>query len=345
MNFLVAAALIATSSLIPINDLGTAPYDFGYYGGLWGDGMNAPPADHLAAGLELSSEIVPRDREGNPSDDGAIVFLTIGNFEANSVACSADLTGTCSPDSFVVRAAEDPRFTNRHVAFLNAAIPTTTALGWGVRDTDNYNRIANQILAPRGYTNAQVQVAWLLTSHYESVTQMPAPAADAYSQKVPVSDTLRALRQHYPNLKIVYMSSGPYRGYSTVSQGEPFGYEYGYSTRFMMVAQMEEARMADSRNYWDSRVGDINYRTGMAPYISWGPYYWANGTTPRSDGLTWSRDDFESDGMTLSSTGVHKAAGILLDFLAAEPTARGFLGVTTEPGPKPQQPRRRAAAR
>lgn len=339
MNLLLASLVLASSTLIPINDLGTSPYDYGYFGGLWGDGMNAPPPEHFAAGLELASTIVPRDASGNPSEDGKIVFLTIGNYEASSIACSGDLFGNCSPESFITRAQTDPRISHDHVVFLNAATTTHTALGWGVRDTGNYERIAKQILAPAGLTNEQVQAAWLLTSNYETVSALPHPYADAYAIKVPLSDTLRALRQHYPNLAIVYMSSSPYRGYSTTTAGEPFGYEYGYSTRFMMVAQTEEARMADSRNYWDSRVGDINYRTGVAPYITWGPYLWANGTTPRSDGLTWQRDDFGSDGQTLSPAGVHKAGGMLLDFLVSEPTAKSWLGVTSTP----QYPRRRAA--
>ena len=38
--FLLAAAL---ATLIPLNDLGPAPYDYGYIGGLWDDGTNTMP--------------------------------------------------------------------------------------------------------------------------------------------------------------------------------------------------------------------------------------------------------------------------------------------------------------
>ena len=34
----------------------------------------------------------------------------------------------------------------------------------------------------------------------------------------------------------------------------------------------------------------------MAPWAAWGPYLWANGTEPRSDGLTWPREDFTGGG-------------------------------------------------
>ena len=73
-----------------------------------------------------------------------------------------------------------------------------------------------------------------------------------------------------------------------------------------------------------TRIGDLNYDKGVAPWITWGPYLWANGTTPRSDGLTWERDDFLSNGESLSEQGAHKAATLLFDFLLHEPTAANW---------------------
>jgi hypothetical protein len=31
----------------------------------------------------------------------------------------------------------------------------------------------------------------------------------------------------------------------------------------------------------------LNYNNGTAPWIAWGPYFWAAGPVPRSDGLVW----------------------------------------------------------
>jgi hypothetical protein len=64
-----------------------------------------------------------------------------------------------------------------------------------------------------------------------------------------------------------------------------------------------------------ARLGDLDYRTGRAPWLAWGPYLWANETSPREDGLTWQPSDFEADGETLSAQGARKSASLLLRFV------------------------------
>jgi hypothetical protein len=77
-------------------------------------------------------------------------------------------------------------------------------------------------------------------------------------------------------------------------------------------------------SFWDTRIGDLNYDRGSTPWIAWGPYLWANGTTPRSDGLTWTPEDFQPNGKTLSEQGAAKGAALLYQFLLHEPTAAWF---------------------
>ena len=96
----------------------------------------------------------------------------------------------------------------------------------------------------------------------------------------------------------------------------------------MLFAQLVEVRTGLCGD--ERRVGQINYLKGDAPWIAWGPYMWANGTTPRSDGLTWLPEDYE--GQFLSEKGAHKSANLLLDFMVNEPTARlWFLANATAP--------------
>jgi hypothetical protein len=64
--------------------------------------------------------------------------------------------------------------------------------------------------------------------------------------------------------------------------------------------------------------------------MAWGPYPWADGATPRSDGLVWSRGDFLADGLQLSPAGAGKAARMLVDFLHHDALARSWY--LAEPG-------------
>jgi len=70
----------------------------------------------------------------------------------------------------------------------------------------------------------------------------------------------------------------------------------------------------------DPRAGDLG--PAAAPWIAWGPYLWANGMEPRSDGLVWRREDFHTDGIHLFPSGQGKVAIMLLNSFKAAPEAR-----------------------
>ena len=54
----------------------------------------------------------------------------------------------------------------------------------------------------------------------------------------------------------------------------------------------------------------------VAPWLSWGPYLWADGLNARSDGLTWACSELNaSDGTHPSATGRLKMADSLLAFV------------------------------
>src|SRR5512132_3813911 len=81
MNVLLASIALATTTLIPLNDLGSREYLWGWYGGLWdvkNTGDESIPADHAAAGLRQAALIEPRDADGNPDPKGKIVFMSVG---------------------------------------------------------------------------------------------------------------------------------------------------------------------------------------------------------------------------------------------------------------------------
>ena len=91
----------------------------------------------------------------------------------------------------------------------------------------------------------------------------------------------------------MFITSRIYAGYATVPLNpEPYAYEYGFSVKWAIQAQVDQMRGGAP----DSIAGNLDYKKGVAPWLAWGPYLWADGTTPRSDGLTWDRSEFQPDG-------------------------------------------------
>ena len=332
--FICAALLSATvfaddsSWLVPLNDLGTAPYRWGYYGGLYENGSNAMAADHFAGGLEMAARIQPRAADGTPSANGKIGFLAVGFGETKRIM-----------SAFTAMAARDPRVERDHLVLLNAARDGADYRFWDER-TDGrpqYDLVAVDTLAPAGITPMQVQVAWVQVINDRSFMPMGVAYADAYRLENFIAGTVREMKRNYPNLQIAYLTSRVYGGYSTTNfNPEPFAYETGFSNRWLITNQIEQERMEHPEWETDIRSGLIDYRSGVAPWLAWGPYLWANGEHARSDGLAWLRTDFEADGETLSPAGAAKAGGALLNFLLREPTARSWFLAT-------QSPRQRSA--
>jgi hypothetical protein len=296
---------LATESLVPFNDLGPAPYAYGYYGGLYEDGSNTIPADHLEAGLRRASLIQPLDANGKPSPDGKIVFLSAGYGETERIT-----------NAFAGIANSDYRVNRRALVIANAAREGYDAPSWfAPMATANFNRIRDQILTPAGVTEKQVQAAWIQMTTTEASPPLPRQDAVAYRVKGYIATALRNLKLRYPNLQVAYLSSRVYGGYANT---EPYNYESALSVRWVILGQVTLIRTGF---LWDTRIGDVNYETGSVPWVAWGPYFWANGTMPRSDGVTWERDDFGDDGATLSDKGARKAAMMLFEFMIQEPTA------------------------
>ena len=131
-------------------------------------------------------------------------------------------------------------------------------------------------------------------------------------------DTLAVLhnaKARFPSLRIVYLSSRIYGGYAQSRLNpEPYAYESAFAARWLILDQIN----GDAALNFDAAKGPVT-----APLLLWGPYLWADGTTPRkSDGLIYVRDDLAQDGTHPSDSGRLKVAKQLLTFVQSDPLAR-----------------------
>jgi len=303
---------------IPLIDLLAATY-YGNTGGLYPGGINQPPADHDSAARARRNAIKPLDVNGDESPFGKYVLISIGMSNATQEWCSQASGPPCGLWTFMGRAAADPSVNHNTLVIVNGAAEGQNASAWTSSSAANYDRIKLTRLAPLGLSENQVQIAWVELEDSKPSISLPADSADAHVLLANLGLVLRAMRLRYPNLRIVFLSSRTYGGYATIDLNpEPYAYESGFSVKWAIESQIKEMRGLSINPH----AGTLNYTKKLAPLIMWGPYLWANGTTPRSDGLVWNRTDFEEDGTHPSQSGESKAAGLLMDFFKGSPYAR-----------------------
>jgi hypothetical protein len=303
---------------IPLTDLLARTY-YGYAGGLYPGGLNQAPADHDSAARASRNKIQPLDVNGDESPFGKIVLISIGMSNTTQEWCSQGSGPPCAQWTFMGKAATDPSVNHYTLVIVNGAADGQDAPAWTSPSSSNYDRIKTARLAPLGLSENQVQAAWVKLQDPKPSVGLPADSADAKVLLTNVGLVLRALRARYPYLRIVFLSSRTYGGYATTDLNpEPYAYESGFAVKWAIESQINEMRGLPGIE----RAGTLNYTKKLAPLIVWGPYLWANGTTPRSDGVVWNREDFEDDGTHPSQSGETKVAGMLMDFFKNSPYAR-----------------------
>jgi hypothetical protein len=295
-------------SFTPLNDLGSGLYLDLYQGGLYANGSNEVPAVHAAEGLERALAIQPLDALGQPADDGKYVLLSIG---------MSNTQQEFGP--FVTQATAHPAVNHENLAIVNGAQGGEPAEAWISPNAETFDRVAER-LATANVTESQVAAVWLKQANPRPTVSLPSVDADAFTLLQHLGDIVRAAKVRYPNLQSVFLSSRTYAGYATSNLNpEPYAYESGLAVKWLIEAQINQM---DGGGI-DPLAGDLDYASGVAPWIAWGPYLWADGLNPRSDGLTWEVSDFsENDGTHPSQSGREKVATMLLDYVLDSPFAR-----------------------
>jgi uncharacterized protein YjdB len=325
-------------------------------GGLYENSSDTVPTDHDAAGTAAAAAIQPLDQNGNPSTTGAVVFLGIGMSNAteefsafiNTAAINSGVNHTTLAMENGASAAETACYWTVAQGLTGAACP----LARGSLLDNQYDRVRDSVLAvattapsaPPGcggppnpvpcLTEAQVQVLWIKNANPRPGVVNERALCDAtlsgcvndigteaINYESQLGQTIRAARSRYPNLKQVFLSTRIYAGYALDGLNpEPYAYEYGYSAKWLIEAQIVQIRNGTV----DPIAGDMSYTDGMAAWTAWGTYLWADGTIPRSDNLIWVQSDFGHDGTHPDSQGVTKVVNLLMGFYLASPYTPWF---------------------
>ncbi len=302
-----------TTGLVPLTELGQGLYKE-QVGGLYGHGQNAPPESHAGAAQVQTALIVPRDAQGNPSDSGKIVLISLGmsntTQEFSAFKALADADPNKSPKVVIVDCAQGGQ------AAYQWARPQP-----GPNQQTPWDVMDQRIQAAR-VTPAQVQVVWLKQAEIRPSQYGDFPA-HAKVLRDNVATCLRELKTRFPNLRIAYLSSRIYAGYAgTALNPEPYAYESAFSLRWLIESQVAN----DPNLNYDAVKGEVK-----APLLLWGPYLWGDGTKPRqSDGLVWTREDLGPDGTHPSPAGRQKVAQMLLMFFKTDANTRRWF-VKPEP--------------
>jgi hypothetical protein len=289
---------------LPLNALGAGFYK-GKQGGLYPGGSNVPPVAHANAGFQLAHSITTLDASGQPDANGRIVLISVGMSNT-----------TIEFSTFKPMADADPAKNSKLVIVDGAqgGMSADRISDLSLSSAQQYWQTVDQRLSAAGVMPAQVQIAWVKEADPGPTQAFPD---DALKLKDELANIARILKTRYPNIRLAYYSSRIYAGYaSSTLNPEPFAYQSGLAVKWLIEDQINGST---DLNFDPSR-GSVK-----APWLSWGPYMWADGTTPRNDGLTWVCSDFQSDGTHPASSGAQKVAQILLNFFKSDVTTTWFL--------------------
>ncbi len=345
----------------------------GFEGGLYqGSSPTVTDIKHDADGRAAASTIQPLDALGNPDPNGAIVVVGIGMSNWTDELCSEknsppgpffNANNQCDSYTFIGQAGVNPN-PNTNTILIDCAIASEGAANW-VSDTPpngktvgNYTACAQLLFSFNQLTPAQVQVLlWKdadpspAAAGYTALTDAqgltPAQYCASHVHNPPVDGDVDACvyehwvglvamqaKKFFPNLQQMFVHSRIYAGYAiTALNPEPFTYEYGLATKWLIQAQINQANTGTI----DTTAGDLSYDTtfgsgASAPWIAWGPYFWASGITPRTDGevdnLTWVPSDYSNADYTHPSSGTNggrmKVANMMVNWYQNSPYTPWF---------------------
>jgi hypothetical protein len=324
-----ADCTLTSTGKIPLNEL-TVPYQ-NTQGGLYPNGADNPPAAHFDAGIQIATEqIKPLNASGQVDNTkGKIVVVSVGMSNTTQEWATGDNVTHDPTRAFKDRATNDPAL-NPQIVIIDCAQGGRDVVNWSsLRDPTwaaAIQRVRNTIVDGQHITTNQVQIAWVKLALREPARYGPFPTHVQQFQNY-LEMTIRNIKTVFPNIKMAFVSTRnrSYTNNVTTLNPEPYAYETGFGVKWMIEKQID---------------GDPSLRfsgpNAVAPYLSWGPYFWIDGQNQRSDGAIWNCDDLISDFTHPSSSGVYKVSSQLLGFFKTDPTTTPWYLRQTVVGQKPQ---------
>lgn len=285
--------------LKPLTEMTAEDRYKGEDGGLYGGGRNEPPAVHQEAARKQTEKIIPLDADGNPSKEGKIGLVSIS------------MSNATQEYSFFKQIADRDRQKSPHVAIVDCAQGGQAMAEWADPKARAWAE-ADRRLAQAKVSPKQVQVVWVKLANKGPRGDLAEHGRKLRNDTVAVLHNAKA---RFPNLRIAYLGSRIYGGYSVNPLNpEPYAYEGAFVVRWLIQDQIK----GEPELRYDDASG-----AGKVPLLLWGPYFWADGITPRrSDHLVWERNDLAGDGTHPSQTGRQKVAEMLLKFFKEDALAR-----------------------
>jgi PKD domain len=324
-----ADCTLTSTGNIPLNEL-SVPYQ-NTQGGLYPNGANNRPAVHFNAGIHIATnQIRPLNASGQVDNaNGKIVLVSVGMSNTTQEWAIGDRVTRDFTKAFKYRATDDAAL-NPQIVVVDCAQGGRDVVNWSNLSDPTWataiQRVTNTIVNGQHITTNQVQIAWVKLALRGAPAYGPFPTHVQQFQNY-LEMTIRNIKTAFPNVKMAFVSTRT-RSYSNSTSGlnpEPYAYETGFGVKWMIQRQIN---------------GDPSLRfsspDAVAPYLSWGPYFWVDGRNRRSDGATWNCDDLVSDFTHPSSSGVFKVSSQLLAFFKTDPTAIPWYLRRTVIGQKPR---------
>ncbi len=289
-----------------------------------------------------AAAVVLLDAQGNPSLSGKIGVVAIGMSNWTEEICvgpdaNMDPSMGCATGTFMQRAqlAQQAGIINPAIVFVDCAQAGQDAGDWAVTGSPAWSKCLNARLPATGLTAKQIKVVlWkegdiqpasnnlrtLAAMIGNICTKADANTIDSCFDEQHTGKAARLMRKKFPSVQLMFLHSRIYGGYANLvgstENPEPYAYEYGFATKWLIEAQNNQLNGGGI----NSVAGNLSLRE--SPVLVWGPYLWASGTTPRSDGLVWLQTDFDaSDGTHPTESGWTKVADLMMNFYSSSPYA------------------------